>query len=48
MRVGFLVLTYRGTSELTALGLRYLDGDLDPALLGSPSTVRDGPDRSRR
>jgi hypothetical protein len=47
-RVGFLVLTYGGTYELTTVGVRYLDGDLDPTLLGSRSTDRDGPAPSRR
>jgi hypothetical protein len=32
-RVGFLVLTDGGTYELTTMGLRYPDEDLDPALL---------------
>jgi len=46
--VGFLVLTYGGTYELTTMGLRYLDGELDPSLLGGRPTDRDGSGWSRR
>ena len=48
-RVGFLVLTDGGTYELTTMGLRYLDGELDPTLLGMRATNRDssGPSRQR-
>jgi hypothetical protein len=40
-RVGFLVLTYGGTYELTTMGLRYLDGEVDPKLLGDGGGTRD-------
>jgi hypothetical protein len=33
--VGFLVLTYIRTYELTKMGLRYLDGDLIPLFSGT-------------
>lgn len=47
-RVDFLVLTYQRAYELTTMGLRYLDWDLDPTLPGSRSTNPDGPAPSRR
>jgi hypothetical protein len=47
-RVGFLVLTYGGTYELTTMGLRYLDGELDPSLSGRRPTDPDGPAPGRR
>jgi hypothetical protein len=37
-RIAFLVLTYGATYELTTMGLRYLDGEIDPELLRSQST----------
>jgi hypothetical protein len=47
-RVGFLVLTYGGTYELTMMGLRYLDGELDPTLLKNRATDREGLSSNRQ
>lgn len=42
-RAGILVLTDTGTYELTTMGLRHFDGELDPTLFGSRATGRNGP-----